>query len=107
TRIGIALAPRHGDSPARLLHCADVAMYHAKRTGSDHSTYRPEYERHSPARLELEVALLGAIDRGEFVLHYQPAIDTATGQARRVEALVRWDRPDVGLVGPASFLPVA
>jgi diguanylate cyclase (GGDEF)-like protein len=105
--IGIALAPRHGNTPARLLRCADVAMYHAKRTGGGFSNYEQEQERHTPATLGLEVALLGAIERREFELHYQPSIDPATGEVLRVEALLRWRQPDVGLIPPNTFLPLA
>jgi EAL domain-containing protein (putative c-di-GMP-specific phosphodiesterase class I) len=69
--------------------------------------YTQTQERHTPATLGLEVALLGATERREFELHYQPSIDPVTGDVVRVEALLRWRQPEVGLIPPATFLPLA
>jgi diguanylate cyclase (GGDEF)-like protein len=107
TSIGIALAPQHGSNPARLLRGADVAMYHAKRSASGYTTYSEAQDTHSLAKLGLEAALLTAIEHRQLVLHYQPALDPATGHVHRVEALVRWQHPDLGLIPPAEFIPLA
>ena len=90
-----------------LLRCADAAMYDAKRSGGGAAVYDPV--RHAATRPGLETAeqLRAAIARGELVLHHQPQLDVATGQLVGVEALVRWQHPDRGLLGPADFLPAA
>jgi diguanylate cyclase len=105
--VGIAMFPRHSRSALGLLQRADVAMYEAKRTRTGHEVYLPSRDRHSRERLELLGELRDALDAGELVLHYQPKAEIATGRVRGVEALVRWEHPQRGLLAPAEFLPLA
>jgi diguanylate cyclase (GGDEF)-like protein/hemerythrin-like metal-binding protein len=107
TSIGVALAPRHGTDAGRLLQRADVAMYHAKSTGSIHAIYDPQFDPHSPERLALLGELRHAIDAGELVLHYQPKIELRTGKVVGAEALVRWNHPKRGMVPPDHFILIA
>jgi diguanylate cyclase (GGDEF)-like protein len=106
--IGIAVYPYDGDADAVLLRNADAAMYRAKEYG--HNLYRvfsPEMTVSSIERLGLESSLRQAVDRGELVLHYQPQVDTRTQALVGVEALVRWNHPQRGLLLPGAFLDVA
>jgi len=105
--IGVA-HPHGGDGAEELLRNADVAMYRAKRTG------RGAYEVYSPAmrdagvdRLALESDLRRAIDEDELLLVYQPVVELGSGRVTGVEALVRWQHPTRGLLGPAAFIPFA
>jgi diguanylate cyclase (GGDEF)-like protein/PAS domain S-box-containing protein len=105
--IGIAMSPDHGNSEQALLRSADVAMYAAKRARSGYALYRGEQDRHSPARLALVSDLRRAIAGKELRLHYQPKIAPGTGRLDCVEALVRWEHPEQGLLSPATFVPLA
>jgi len=105
--IGIALAPAHGADGAVLLRRADVAMYMAKRAGSGYALYDAARDAHSPAILTREAALRRALNEGSFTLDYQPIVDAATGRVVAVEALVRWVHPELGLVPPDAFIPLA
>ena len=105
--IGVALAPQHAPDAGRLLQRADVAMYHAKSTGSIHALYDPEFDSHSPERLALLGELRHAIDVGELVLHHQPKIDLQTGRVVGAEALVRWHHPKRGMIPPDHFILIA
>jgi diguanylate cyclase (GGDEF)-like protein len=103
--IGIATAARPGED---LLRNADLAMYRAKAAGKN----RYEFFEHGMRavvlqRLELEADLRRAVDNEEFVLHYQPIVDLASGRIEAVEALVRWRHPSGHLVPPVEFIPVA
>jgi diguanylate cyclase (GGDEF)-like protein len=104
--VGIALFPGHADDALGLLQRADVAMYEAKRMRTGHEVYVAGRDRHSRERLALIGELHGALDAGELVLHYQPKAEIATGAVRSVEALVRWQHPQHGLLGPSHFLPL-
>jgi diguanylate cyclase (GGDEF)-like protein len=104
--VGIALYPSHADDALGLLQRADVAMYEAKRMRTGHEVYVAGRDRHSRERLALIGELRGALDAGELVLHYQPKAAIATGAVRSVEALVRWEHPRQGLLGPSHFLPL-
>ena len=104
--VGIALFPEHATDALGLLQRADVAMYEAKRRRTGHEVYLPSRDRHSRQRLALIGELHGALDAGQLVLHYQPKADLATGAIRGVEALVRWQHPQRGLLGPDHFLPL-
>jgi diguanylate cyclase (GGDEF)-like protein len=104
--IGIALFPEHATDAVGLLQRADVAMYEAKRMRTGHEVYLPSRDRHSRQRLALIGELHGALQAGQLVLHYQPKADLATGAIRGVEALVRWQHPQRGLLGPSHFLPL-
>ena len=105
--IGIAVFPDHGTDPAELLRHADLAMYDAKNTRTGQTIYRVEQHAVSTERLRSSDALRRAIDGDELVVHYQPQVSLATGAVVGVEALVRWQHPQQGLLGPASFLPQA
>ena len=105
--IGIATYPESGNSAERLIKAADIAMYEAKKHGGGRFHY---YSKTLTARLEqreeLEIGLRHALVRNEFVLHYQPRIDLASGRLIGLEALLRWQHPRFGLLPPARFLPI-
>ncbi|MBV8305832.1 MAG: EAL domain-containing protein [Acidimicrobiia bacterium] len=105
--VGIALAGP--DSTAgELLRDADAAMYRGKERGRARAEiFDEELGERARKRAEIEAALRAGLRRGEFVVHYQPEVDVSTGRMTGVEALVRWDRPEYGLVSPAEFIPVA
>jgi diguanylate cyclase (GGDEF)-like protein/PAS domain S-box-containing protein len=103
--VGIAMFPEHGATTVALLRRADAAMYLAKRSGSGHAVFDPAEESHTARQLALLTDLRHCVARHELVLHYQPKIDVTTRRISGVEALVRWQHPVQGLLGPASFLP--
>jgi diguanylate cyclase (GGDEF)-like protein/PAS domain S-box-containing protein len=105
--IGIAVYAEHGTDAKTLLRHADVAMYVAKRSGSGHAVYSWEQDAHDPERLALIGELRSAIEHDQLVLHYQPKIDLRTRRCERVEALVRWQHPQRGLIPPDQFIPLA
>ena len=105
--VGIALFPEDGTDVATLLQKADVAMYRAKETHADPTLYEECYDHHSPAKLALTADLRTAVDSDQIVVHYQPMLDLGTSQVKSVEALVRWQHPDLGLLHPGSFLNIA
>ncbi len=106
--IGVAFYPTDGDTAELLLRNADGAMYRAKKEGRDRVRYyTADINRRAVARLALEEALHQALERGEFLLHYQPRIDAESGHILGVEALVRWQHPQRGLVPPGEFIPLA
>ena len=104
---GVALCPDDANDAAGLLQRADVAMYQAKNSGAGATLYDPELDPHDVPKLQLLAQLRHAIDDGELVLHYQPKVDLETGQVRGVEALVRWQHPERGLLPPDTFIPIA
>src|SRR3954470_13824160 len=104
--VGIALFPNHAQDAMGLLQRADVAMYQAKRMRTGHEVYLAGRDRHSRQRLALVGELGAALEAGELVLHYQPKAELRTGAVHGVEALVRWDHPDRGMLGPGHFLPL-
>jgi diguanylate cyclase (GGDEF)-like protein len=105
--IGIALQPDHGEDVSTLLRHADVAMYEAKRAGSHIETYSTARDPYSAERLKLLGELRHALDHDELVLHFQPKVALSSGSVIGVEALVRWEHPDRGLLGPHEFLGLA
>ncbi len=105
--IGIALAPEHGTSQIELLKNADLALYRAKSGRLGFQFYQPEMDSEARLRRELEIDLRDAGARNEFVLHYQTIVDVGSRRVCGVEALVRWDHPRRGLLGPDRFIPIA
>ena len=105
--IGIAIAPEHGDTSELLLQRADVAMYLAKQRNTGFAVYDAEQDRHSLNRLALAGQLRHAIEYEQLMLYYQPQMDIRTGTVHSVEALVRWNHPEHGLLAPSEFLPIA
>ncbi|NLV55848.1 MAG: EAL domain-containing protein [Acidimicrobiales bacterium] len=105
--IGIALVPHHAVDADELVRRADVAMYVAKGNGAAHSVYRPDEDHNSVARLTLIGDLRDAVSDGQLVVHYQPVLDLLTGEITRAEALVRWQHPRLGLLGPDEFIGLA
>ena len=106
--IGISVFPYDGENVDDLMKNADLAMYHAKGKGrNNYQFYKMEMNEDVHERLLLESDLLAAIGREEFILHYQPQIDLSTGRTIGVEALVRWQHPERGMVMPNIFIPLA
>jgi diguanylate cyclase (GGDEF)-like protein/PAS domain S-box-containing protein len=106
--IGIAIAPAHGDDPDELLKHADTALYRAKADGRrTFRLFEPDMNIQALARRSLEADLRGALDRGEFELHYQPFVNVLSNQVTGFEALIRWNHRDKGLIPPADFIPLA
>jgi diguanylate cyclase (GGDEF)-like protein len=105
--IGIAIGPADGEEAATLLQHADVAMYGAKDLGDGSHLYRPDNDRNSREQLLLPGELRDALANDQIVLHYQPKLDLLSGDVIGVEALVRWQHPRRGLLGPHEFLPIA
>jgi diguanylate cyclase (GGDEF)-like protein/PAS domain S-box-containing protein len=105
--IGIACFPEHGDDGGTLLRRADVAMYVAKHGKIGYVVYDTEHDRYSPDKLALKRDLRSAIENDEFVLFYQPKVDLVSDAVESVEALVRWQHPEHGLIGPDQFIALA
>jgi len=106
--IGIAVYPNDGVTPETLLRNADSAMYRAKELGRNTAQMcTPAMSIRALERLGLENGIRHALERDELVLHYQPIVDLATGKAVAVEALLRWNHPERGLLQPADFIGIA
>jgi diguanylate cyclase (GGDEF)-like protein len=106
--IGIALSSRLDDAPQHLLRSADLAMYRAKEHGRGRfEVFDPAMHTAAMDRLRLEMDLRRAVERKQLVLHYQPVVSLTTGGVVAVEALVRWQHPERGLVPPLEFIPIA
>jgi diguanylate cyclase (GGDEF)-like protein/PAS domain S-box-containing protein len=106
--IGVALAGRDAAAADDLLRDADIAMYEAKAQGkARHVVFDARMRARAMARLGVENALRRAVDAGEFILHYQPIVDRTNGRVRAAEALIRWRQPELGLLTPDEFLPIA
>ena len=103
---GIALYPGDGADAEALLRNAEVALRRAKTTGERRVFYTHEMTQIIAERITLESRLRQALEREEFVLHYQPKVDLEARQIQGVEALIRWQSPDLGLVPPMKFIPV-
>lgn len=103
--IGVARYPMDGANADLLLKNADTAMYAAKNSGrNNYQMYSPAMQAGAELRLRTEAELHRALDNGEFVLHYQPKVDLASGALRGFEALLRWQHPERGLVPPLDFI---
>jgi EAL domain-containing protein (putative c-di-GMP-specific phosphodiesterase class I) len=106
--IGICSAPADGRDAKTLFANADIAMYRAKELGrNNYCFYSSEMHTYTLEKLALEAGLRHALERGEFRIHYQPKIDMTSGAITGVEALLRWQHPERGLVGPDKFIPLA
>ena len=106
--IGISIYPDDGSDAYALMKNADTAMYHAKASGRNNfQFYTGKMNQEATRLFNLETRLRGAIDRGEFLLHYQPLIDGQKNVVCGMEALVRWQDPERGMISPAEFIPVA
>lgn len=106
--IGVALYPSDGGDAQTLIKLADAAMYRAKHQGRNACRFHSEtVNALAFERLALESALRHAVERREFLLHYQPIFDARTGDVVAVEALLRWRHPDFGMIMPNQFLPLA
>ena len=106
--IGVAVYPRDGRTPAELIKNADTAMYIAKSRGrANVQFFDPAIAQRAFAALVLEGQLAQAVERGEFVLHYQPQVRASDGVPVGAEALIRWRHPERGLVEPHEFIPLA
>jgi diguanylate cyclase (GGDEF)-like protein len=105
--IGIAVAPGDAGDVDGLLKAADTAMYHAKSSGKNkYLFYHSDMDAAGVERLQLETDLRRALERDEFILHYQPQVDTRNGKVVGVEALVRWEHPEHGMIPPFKFIPL-
>jgi diguanylate cyclase (GGDEF)-like protein len=108
TSVGIAVYPDDGDDAETLIKHADVAMYRAKERGRDtHQFFTPALAAGLRARVAEDRFLRRALARHEFVLHYQPQFELGAGSLCSLEALVRWNHPRLGLIGPDQFIPSA
>lgn len=106
--IGIALYPDDGRDFDTLIKKCDIAMYHAKESGrATHRFFTDALNVNSADRLKLEVELRHAIERNEFVLHFQPQVALETGRVTGAEALIRWNHPEMGMMPPGRFIPLA
>lgn len=106
--IGIAVSPDHSLDAGTLMRNADNAMYRAKDLGRNNwQLYDPPSDKDSVERVKMETMLRHALDRGEFVVYYQPRVEIATGRMVCVEALIRWIHPEKGMISPVEFIPLA
>jgi diguanylate cyclase (GGDEF)-like protein/PAS domain S-box-containing protein len=106
--IGVAVYPDAGTPAENLIEHADIAMYCAKKLGRNNfQFYTPAMNAESLERVQIESALRNALERKEFVLHYQPQVDLKSGQIVGMEALIRWKHPELGMVPPARFIGIA
>ena len=104
--IGIAMFPEHGKAVSVLMQHADVAMYVAKHNKSGHCIYNPELDKHNPEKLALAGDLNRALYKQQFFLFYQPKLNLGTNTIDSVEALVRWEHDEKGMVPPDVFIPM-
>jgi diguanylate cyclase (GGDEF)-like protein/PAS domain S-box-containing protein len=106
--IGISIYPGDGEDAETLIKNADTAMYHAKESGRNNfQFFKADMNLKAVERQSVEGSLRRALEREEFLLHYQPKVNLDTGEITGVEALIRWQRPDRGLVPPSDFVPIA
>ncbi len=106
--IGIAIYPEDGDDARTLLKNADTALFRAKEKGRHcFQFYKPEMSVNAMERLELENSMRKALDEDQFIVYYQPTIDIHKNEIVSVEALLRWEHPDKGIIKPIDFVPLA
>jgi len=106
--IGISLCPDHARDLSGLLRSADTAMYHAKALGkNNYQHYNAEMEQCARKRLAMENSLRHVLERNELLVYYQPQVDVETHRIVGFEALLRWQHPEMGMIGPDEFIPIA
>ena len=106
--VGVSICPEHGSSIETLMRSADIAMYHAKANGGgQHCLFNEQLAAEHQQKVETERALTEAVQRGEFLLAFQPQLSLVTGEIAGAEALLRWNHPRDGLRMPSTFIPVA
>jgi diguanylate cyclase (GGDEF)-like protein len=106
--IGVAMSPKHGTTVEALMRAADIAMYQAKALGGgQHCMFNDSLAAEHQRKIDTERALTEAVQRGEFMLAYQPQMSLVTGELVGTEALLRWNHPREGLRNPGSFIPIA
>jgi diguanylate cyclase (GGDEF)-like protein len=106
--VGLAVSPADGGDAETLMRHAEMAMYQGKKRGGDcFEFYSREMNARARERVTLENQLRRAVERDEFVLFYQPKVNIASGRITAVEALIRWKHPELGVVSPGKFIPVA
>ncbi|TLS38260.1 sensor domain-containing protein [Pseudalkalibacillus caeni] len=108
TSIGVSVYPEHGESTDELLKNADIAMYHVKDHGTNnYCIYKPEMNNNTLDKIIMENDLKRAIDTREVIVYYQPKFDTKKNILIGFEALARWNHPELGLISPCEFIPIA
>ena len=106
--VGISVFPRDGKDAATLIRHSDIAMYAGKNEGKgQYRFFDPSQSSTLKTRAQLRQRLLEAIEKKQFVLHYQPRVDTRTGRLLSMEALLRWEHPQLGMIRPDEFIPLA
>lgn len=106
--IGIAIYPQDGDNPDTLLKNADIALYRTKEAGGNYyQYYLPSMNHQRPELLQIESYLYDALENNELELYYQPQIDITKGEVVGMEALIRWQHPQLGKITPDNFIPIA
>jgi len=106
--VGIGIYPDDGTDAEALVRNADIAMLNAKENGrNNYQFFKPTMNEHAQERQSVEGGLRHAVERGEFVLHYQPKMDLVAETLTGAEALIRWNRPERGIVFPVDFIPIA
>jgi diguanylate cyclase (GGDEF)-like protein len=105
--VGIAVFPQHAQDAATLLRRADIAMYEAKAQFRNVEVYRSGLDEHHLRQIMLMGELKFAQERGQLALHFQPKIEVGSGEVAHVEALLRWQHPQLGRIGPDEFIPLA
>ncbi|MFA7587279.1 MAG: EAL domain-containing protein [Novosphingobium sp.] len=106
--VGSAIGPRDGATVETLMRNADLALYRSKdEGGGSHFTYEPSLHAHAEERRKLEFSLRQALERDEFLIHYQPVVDARSESILSFEALLRWNSSDHGFVSPGKFIPLA
>lgn len=106
--VGISVFPKDGDDVESLIKAADIAMYQVKNSGkNNHCFYADDLSKNAVERFTMEHHLRRALERGQFEIYYQPQVSLITGRIVGAEALLRWIHPELGMVSPATFIPMA